>query len=577
MHPVAILVIIILIFIAAWLILSILKRLKKEKKLPKIAQNLIGGFHIKTKVENLTQKEFMKLDLSKFWVLDKFDGERKEYEDDNYHFLYEEVEPLNAANKINYVFEVLKSDGVDVTSLNFEKRLQSKLPEGFFPKPISKITEKDELLARLNNNSSDTVFIDDLEIPIDGLILQNDYQSFKIKKSYLNTIDFRFIYENGKLYLETLNKDGKSFDRFFNPFFDNNVCYLNEEPELSTVSPRIRKVLEDGFKFIVTNAQSLSERFGEFSNVNGKWYFMRLRDHPNSSINAIKITALIYNPLHTKEGYFNNLEPDPVQQMFHKMSHAVRSKLFDIIKEECGECKRVLNIAGGRGGDLKEMRRIGVISSINIDSDRDAVVNYALKAPFTSIVSNNVITKTSLSKIKDLLKKRKSFVQSDVILINFAIHYILDCIPVLKTFIEELSIQNSKLFVTFFDADLIIEDLNKKGKKGGKVIRKLKRNLDFGDSVQTSNVSNPYLDIGPLKIEMVDGQLKMPMPTISTDSYSIEPMVSRNHLKGFGSKIKFKSLEVKDQSFEQIQEYTKYIYVAIVDINLDNQHSKSSN
>ena len=213
------------------------------------------------------------------------------------------------------------------------------------------------------------------------------------------------------------------------------------------------------------------------------------------------------------------------------------------------------------------MRRIGVISSINIDSDRDAVVNYALKAPFTSIVSNNVITKTSLSKIKDLLKKRKSFVQSDVILINFAIHYILDCIPVLKTFIEELSIQNSKLFVTFFDADLIIEDLNKKGKKGGKVIRKLKRNLDFGDSVQTSNVSNPYLDIGPLKIEMVDGQLKMPMPTISADSYSIEPMVSRNHLKEFGSKIKFKSLEVKDKSFEQIQEYTKYIYVAIVDIN----------
>ena len=147
MHPVAILVIIILILIAAWLILSILKRLKKEKKLPKITQNLIGGFHIRTKVENLTQKEFMKLDLSKFWVLDKFDGERKEYEDDNYHFLYEEVEPLNAANKVNYVFEVLKSDGVDVTSLNFEKRLQSKLPEGFFPKPISKITEKDELLA----------------------------------------------------------------------------------------------------------------------------------------------------------------------------------------------------------------------------------------------------------------------------------------------------------------------------------------------------------------------------------------------------------------------------------------------
>ena len=274
-----------------------------------IAKYSLNGGKINEKVQILLQKSFQNLRLKNYWILDKYDGVNKIFKNDDFYILYEETKPLNSDKTIKFVFDILKANGKNVSKQSYEKRMSIDIPKEFVKKPFCKIDNKDSLLFRLYDNKTDTIMYGDYIIPIDGLILQNDNESFKIKKPYLNTIDFRMIYDTGKIYLETLNSDGKTFDRFFNPFFDNNVCYLNEEPNFTDdISERIRNDISNGYKYIVANANSMHEKFGEFSNINGHWYFLRMRDHPNSTQNAIKISSLIYSPLHTKEGYFNKVD-----------------------------------------------------------------------------------------------------------------------------------------------------------------------------------------------------------------------------------------------------------------------------
>ena len=551
-------------------------------------ESMSGGElkRVNKKVQILTQKDFINLRLSDFWILDKYDGINREYKDDNYEFIYEEVVPLkstddfqinslgnlklneteslersetegiqggsrqknrkiikggspDSSETVKFVFDILKSEGKDLRTKPFEERMKANLPKGFYKKAFGKVEDKDFLLERLWGNKTDTVEQNGLIIPIDGLILQNDFEAFKLKKTYLNTIDFRMRYENGRIYLSTLNRDGTSFDRFYNPFFDNNVCYLNEKPILNDdISERIKSEIFNGYSFIVSNAAAVSEKFGEFTNISGKWYFLRMRDHPNSSMNAIKIASLIYNPIHTSEGYFNRVQNSELVQSFHHMSHAIRRKLFDIIHKESPEAHRLLDIACGRGGDIKEAERIGIYSFVAIDSDKDAVTDYALKAPYRSLVSNNIITKTTLLKMKDLLQKRVKFGLCDICLINFAIHYLSDCLSELGTFIRELMVPGGKIFITFFDSDAILRSA-----KDGKI------------------------EIDGLKISVLDnGQLRMPLPTIARDGSRVEPMINQEQLKTIGKNPKIISLEIKSseaKGFEKIAKYTKFIKLAI--------------
>ena len=511
-------------------------------------QGMFGGGYRKghkqqlnTKVQILTQRDFRKMKLSDYWILDKFDGINKTFKNESFEILYEETRPINSSDTFKFVFDVLKSNGKSLRNLSFEERMKSEVPEGFIKKPFVKMESKEDLLNRLNGNKTDTIEMDGLTIPVDGLILQSDLVSYKLKKTYMNTVDFKMYYDNGKINLFTLNRDGTSFDKFFNPFFDNNVCYLNEEPPSNPdISERFMEELRRGYEQIRSNAQAVNGMFGEFSNVGGKWFFLRLRDHPNSSLNAIKIASLIYSPIHVSEGYFNKVDNNsPLAKSFHEMSHALRKKTFDIIHKESPNAKRLLDIACGRGGDIKEANRIGIVSTIGIDSDKDALVEYALKRPFTTIISNNIITKQTLVKMDGLIKKRLSFIHSDICLINFAIHYLTGCLPELREFIKNLTQPNSKTYITFFDSDAILKDI----------------------------VDNK-IQIGELTISIENGQLKMPMPTISKDGYMLEPMVNKTQLKLLGKNIVFKSLEMKSseaKGFEKIAKYTKYIKLAIID------------
>lgn len=510
--------------------------------------NMLGGskHHINNdnkynpKVQIMLQNTFQLLDISKFWIMDKYDGVFKTYEDDSIKILYEELTPLNSDISYRFVFDIIKYNGKDITNESYDNRMKHNIPEGYIKKEYIKMDTKDDILFRLYDNKTDTVEFNGMIIPIDGLILQNDYESYKIKKSYLNTIDCKIHYESGRIILKNLNSDGKYYDKFINPFFDNNACYLSNEPILNdSISDRIKNEILEGYKFVNANINNLEDKYGEFTNVNGKWYFLRLREHANSTINAVKIASLIYNPLHTKEGYFNTVSKTPLIKAFHEMSHAIRYKVFNIIHNECPRANKMLDICCGRGGDIKYAKSIGIKSFVGIDSDKDSLCEYGLKAPFTSIVTHANINRGNILSLSKELNKRKAFSLCDICVIDFGIHYLSNCLSELGSFIKSLLLPDGKIFITYFDSDTII-----KKAVAGKV------------------------KINDLTIEILEnGNLNMPLPTISKDGHREEPMMNKQQISILGKKPKIYPLTIKKadaKGFENICEYTKFIKLAVI-------------
>lgn len=526
-----------------------------------------GGYKINKKVLVLTQHDFNILRMTNFVVLDKYDGTLGEYSDEQYEFAYEEVYPVNSNSPIKFVFDIYKSEGKNITDLDYTDRMSKSIPNGYVKKEYTKMKTKEELLNRLYMNQTDTVEVDGLEIPIDGLILQGNYSAYKLKKPYLNTIDFRIRVQDNRLLLETKRVDGKyDYDAFMCPFFDNQYCYLNsvvggkisstelEQPnaELPTInytnisiSPRIKKALAEGHKYMLEHFYELDGTFGEFANIDNKWHFMRPRDHPNSSPIAIRIASLIYYPLHLPQNvYFERVAKTQLSTMFHNMSHLLREKIFDIIHEISPNCKTALNIACGRGGDVGWFRKLGIRFTVGIDSDRDAIVDYGLKAPFNCIVHNSYITKHTIPSIIKDLQARRRFRLQDICLINFAIHYFIDAGTDLMQLINALTVPGAATYITFFDSEAIIKDMK-----------------------------NNQLQIDELLIEIENDKLKMPLPTIAKNIYQLENMVTANQIKSIntikGMVTEIKSLkctkkEAEAHEFEPIYKYTKYIKLAVI-------------
>lgn len=558
-------------------------------------------------VKNITQKDWMKIDLSKYVLLDKFDGVQHKYENDGLVFLYEEVKPLNVENTVAFIFDVLMVDGKDVTNKPFAERMNIKPPQGYFLKEPKEMKDKQEILNYVFDNATDTVMVNEFEIPVDGVILQGDLESYKIKKPFMNTIDFKMDYREGKFELFTIRQNkhiskhtrgGTNepvsepiYERFKCPYFDNPFCYVNDPLELDAemmLSPRIKEELIKGHEYLKANAEKLTGLIGEFCNINKKWHFMRLKDHANSSPNAVIISALIFNQLHTKEGYFNVVKNDPITNMFHNMSHAVRAKMFETIigleqkrKEKIQSESNslaipmdnnkknlvVLDIACGRGGDIKYIRGLGASKIIGIDSDRDALSTYGLKAPFCSVLHNANINKATARDVARTLSKRYRFERADIVIINFAIHYFLDCLPELSAMIRELVNPGARCYITYFDADAIITDAGKKNAK-----KESKNEPKKESTISINDLGNKSINvqIGPLSISLENNQLKMPLPTISSSGHTIEDIVHKDDLSVLGSNLETYQLKIykKDsEGFTDICAYTKYMKLAALDIN----------
>lgn len=267
------------------------------------------------------------------------------------------------------------------------------------------------------------------------------------------------------------------------------------------------------------------------------YYPIRIRKdklYPNGYRTAISNISLIYAPLETGEKYFedvnNNGFSNDTKNKFHGNSHAVRKEIFNKLpvlpeKVKRGSC---LDLSCGRGADLKPLLDKNYRNLFGVDIDKNALSDMVSRLYMSDLYKHNWINifNYDLSgKLDDLYnniisRKEYSLIYCfHLVLMNFAIHYIIENINELQSFVKKLLMQGGHFAFTFFDGDKILKEMKTIEDKD------FIGSATFGEfEIKVSKKNNRYYGTFPL-------------PTISSTGYREEPLVLREELAVLGDRF----------------------------------------
>ena len=287
-----------------------------------------------------------------------------------------------------------------------------------------------------------------------------------------------------------------------------------------------------------------------------KWVPLRVRNDkslPNSYRVGLNNISIIFDPIKPLESiYFQkNLSLDQEdQKIIHTINKIYRQYIIEKYVNRYKEHSSVIDLCGGRGADESNLYYNGVSNFFVIDNDSTALKRYFDR---TYYIHKNIYNKLT-HNYQNHLKKGRNFInlnflnykldknyeeiikdlklryefkgKVDIVLMNFAIHYLCDNeekIEKLCDFVRSVLYDKGIFIITYYDGDEIL-----KYKKDN------------------------FCKIGPFNIEIVKEEkdftiAKMPLPTIkSGDIYKEEPLVHK------------KMIKLLDNYFDLYEEYFVY-------------------
>lgn len=466
--------------------------------------------------------DFEKMDLLKTqnWaVTDKADGERK--------FLF--YTPiglytggksglLNKLNNTNYkninmfdteylkeldkylIFDIIIYNGKNITNMKFKERYNILKMDV----ELEKNTQIKEFI-NLDKNLSNTKKIIDKKYnyKLDGLIFtNNDAQyiesSLKWKPPDELTIDF-LIYKdmlcslypkkllnkeiNTPLYKEFINVFSlKTSSMLIYPFMYNKpeIYKIKMNYNLNSKNMKIYECIwnNDGKCFKIIKFREDKQELFEQAIKEGRYA------GPNKFSTALSVFNLAIKPI-TKEmitgevqAYYTSKTNTNLTQQSRKFHNEVKRYLY---KEYIKSGDKVLELAGGKGGDLPKLKNIGVknITLVNIAQNglNEAAKRAAhFKLNIKTIMSN--LTNTNNKIFKNLRNNKYNIVS-----IMFAIHYMWGdkkTASNLIKFISDVLTGGGFLLLTLFDGDKI---------------NKLLDGIPYNDSVVLKNKDTRIFEI----------------------------------------------------------------------------------
>ena len=257
---------------------------------------------------------------------------------------------------------------------------------------------------------------------------------------------------------------------------------------------------------------------------------------PNSYIVGLNNISIIFDPIKSSdEIYFQqNLSTKTEDQItIHKINQIFRKYIIENHINYFGKHSSVIDLCGGRGADEFNLYSNGVSNFFVIDSDTTALKRYFDR---TYKLTNKKYEPLSVKNIRNLwgrdyinlnilnykldkdyeqikqdLYSRYEFNKKkkiDIVLMNFAIHYLCDekeKLEKLCEFVDSILCKDGVFIITYFDGDEILK-----------------------------NKKNSISKIGPFDIEIIKEEkdktiAKMPLPTIKggDNIYGEEPLVHR--------------------------------------------------
>lgn len=442
-------------------------------------------------------------------------------------------------NNKYYVFDAYAVDNVLIYDYNYINRMKrindfidnqhnNNLLNDVFIKQYYEVTKQN--LNDIINMINTTDYSNDTGNKIDGVVFQlvnspyiNDENkptpdnttTFKLKKRTLNTIDFLLKYDNNKqiyyLYLQNklfkcpyfYNLNKLNINQIINNWNQNG--YNNEQ--ITEINELISDMVNDPNKY----NNVIVELSLTYSNY---WVPIRVRTdkiYSNSYKVGISNSGVIFSPLALNESYFtkdfNNSPFDTsLRSEYHDTNKYIRqyifNELFALIKQH--DNLSLLDICGGRGGDVKYYLSNGVNDIYVIDGDKPALTQYVDRYyNRCNINARYIILDENEEKTNKLIKHIQYYKQQfDIIIMNYAFHYLCDNdnkIINLKHLILSLLKPNGFILFSFFDGDKLIKNLPIK---------------NF-DNIQPCDDNINCL---------------MALPTIDPTGYRIEPLVKRHHI-----------------------------------------------
>ena len=509
-----------------------------------------------------------------------------------------------------FIFDVIYYNGDDIRDLFYPERMQTakKIIEdnnSFSIKDYYPVKNWEELIKFTNNYISPIT-----GNIIDGVILQRidksynskDFTTFKLKKSILNTIDFYmifspfenifylYLYGTYKDYINNLKREplkkaressqnkelaeinvdqnkrlpDKFYILFSSPYIENLHYFKprmnwNKKDYFPQQIDQINSIMSD----IINNPMAYDKKIVELSLSKDGWVPLRVRfdkEFSNSYKNGITNTSIIFSPV-TENIYFQDVSNSPfsndIINVFHEGNKLIRKLIFQNVN-----AKNVLDLAGGRGGDFQFIKD-NLNALFAADKDKDALVRYTEKVQhymnsqsqhkrfsFNAVYMN--LGKNNSKFVKEI-KNRYEYPKNgfDLIIMNYAFHYLCYDHSVtreLNKTIKELLNKNGIFILTFYQIPKTPLNLT---------TFKIESAEKPNDVKYTDNPNWAY----------------MPLPTIDSSGYRIEPLINDEYIKDIDLKIiddfhpaeRFEKELKNIKNIELILDYLKYIRTIIME------------
>jgi SAM-dependent methyltransferase len=291
----------------------------------------------------------------------------------------------------------------------------------------------------------------------------------------------------------------KQLQLFTSPFFHDLYLYKDGFDDTSGYFDEEITIINELLQ------EDLEGKIVEFSLTNdNKWVPFRIRSdkqYPNGGRVAFSNVMNCFAPITADAKYFNKITETEATISYHEASHKVREVISTKFPTDC---KNILDLCGGRGGDYRFFPND--ISHLTIiDADRHAIAQYVDKIGNDKLEIKNPTVDAIYgmlgednSKILDELSLRGTN-KFDLILMNFAIHYLCD---------------DERKLVSL--GDMVKDILNSKGLfvisyHSGEEL--LKENVEIVEEKQNGAII-----------------AKVPLPTIDESGYREEPLALKKFL-----------------------------------------------
>ena len=447
--------------------------------------------------------------------------------------------PITGLNELlEYIKKDKSPEGNDIDGIVLQRIDKPFFQEGFEPncykfKPSHLNTIDFLLKFNKKENIYDLYLIETYEKNFRNIFKKlpkekNMYRIYDINNPI--NIRSRYFYKNEKLLIY-----------FDSPFYPNlGALKLTENWNKNNYSQNRINQIDDLIYKMKSNPKDYHNKIVELSLTDDKkWVPLRLRQDktlPNTYRVGQSNVSVIFDPIKLLENiYFQKhlTMSEKDLDIIHKINQTFRKYIIEKYVRKFRPNASIIDLCGGRGADEFNLYSNGVSNFFVIDNDTTALKRYFDRTflinnkKYEPLTTNyyhksnwlNVnFLKHKLDKNYDSIKKdlnsRYEFYKGkvNIVLMNYAIHYLCDDIEKIKSlgeFVSSVLFRNGIFIITYFDGDEIMKA-----------------------------VKNNVAKIGPFNIEIIkqDKEVtiaKMPLPTIKegSDIYAEEPLVKKETIK----------------------------------------------